>query len=220
MNKLTAVYALVACMCACLLSCTSDLAPDRTGGGGSETVNARVIAVANSLSIDVHATVPKHIAIGVFSAGFNPYADTGFSRSQKTYDSAALLTLDSVASGRYQVMVSDSLSGKAVLFRDIVIPAPGPDTTGDSLYATASVSGTVTAAVKPLPNSLVALIPGTPRWAMVDSTNRFTLRGIPAGATTIRISAIAKYRAGNDTSVTLTLSPGMVVDSLVIPIGN
>jgi hypothetical protein len=220
MKKFTMRCTAVVALCSCLYRCTTILSANPSGGGGSETVNAQVAVAGYSVSVIVRADTVRTIDIGLFSAAFNPAADTGFSYSQTIRDSLGGISLDLLDAGRYQVLVRDSLSGRATLLRDIVIPVSLPDTLLDTLCATASVSGIVVTREKITPNSLAALVPGTLLWTIADTSGRFGISGIPAGRNDLLLTFVDGRKSILESRVTITLDPGTAFDSLVVNMGN
>lgn len=226
MNGLRTAATIFAGLLAFLSLCTRNSMSADNGGGGSETVNARVVASLNAIAVSVESHSRKNIEIGFFAADFNPLADTGFSQVRTSFDSTHDASMDSLRAGRYNVLVWDSAGQKAVLFRDVTLPSLQQDTMHDTLSPTASVSGTIIANGTMVGYRLATRINGTPLLALADSTRHFSLTGIPSGNTTMIISADTSvinknYRGGpQETTVSMALDPGMAFDSLVVNIGN
>jgi hypothetical protein len=204
-----------------LFRCSGDITATLPGGGGSETVNARVIVKGNTIAVDVHADSIRHFGIGIFCSTYNPFRDSGYSSVVERTDTVAAAWGDSLGAGTYQVMIVDTAGHTGVLFRNLTVPSVNADTVGDSLVRTASLAGVLVPRVPTPLDSFIAFIPGTNYWRRIDAAGRFVFPGIPPGETQVNFAPVSPPKWNvSETKVIVTLAPGAAFDSLVVTINN
>jgi len=147
------------------------------GGTSSETVGM-VEETAGPEGI-TGRTDPGN-TLELYSADFLPQSNLGFAKSV-TADSAGAFAFANLPPGRYQLLARERANGKAALLTDIAVPSE--TNARAALEPTGTLAGTIPESA---PGHLgIAYAPGTPFFAVVDSLNRFVLKGMPAGNYTV-----------------------------------
>src|SRR5512133_280971 len=137
MKKL-GIVVLLACM---LYSCSKNDGA-LIAGGATETVNARVIISATTVTVCVKSDTSVAVRIVLCDSAYNPVYNTGF------VDSAVLTGQDlrlefSVLPGTYNAMIFDRNSRKCVSFMSMNVFMSQRDTLSDSLSEGNDLNGTV-----------------------------------------------------------------------------
>jgi hypothetical protein len=145
------------------------------GGTSSETVG---MAEATPAADQIAVRTDAGNSVGLYSADFLPFSDSGFS-SSATADSNGMALFPQLVPGRYQVVVRQTSGGKAALISDLAVPASGKMTARARLEATGTLAGAITDSLPAFVG--VIYVPGTPFFALGDSLMRYELSGLPQG---------------------------------------
>jgi hypothetical protein len=147
------------------------------GGNSSET--GTVTAVSSRISV----TTISPCSVWVYAIGYQPFAPAGLSAGAFA-DSGDTATFTIADTGRYNVLIRDTVTGGALFVRSIPL---FPDSSYSRRYEELPQPGVLTGIARSNTGGdtltwTYAFIPGSPFWDYTGNTGRFTIRGIPAGA--------------------------------------
>ena len=149
-----------------------------TGGNSSDTGNVVAVAHENG-RITVTAATPA--TVGLYAAGYLPFADSGYGRSA-TADSGAPVAFVNLEPGAYNVFVFGG-DGSALCVAGVTVGADAPDgVIADTLRPAGSVGGVAVSAADGA--ALLwnyTYIPGSPFVDYTGYDGAFLFDGVPAG---------------------------------------
>ncbi len=158
-----------------LASRCSDRMPTLSGGGGSETINAKIIVTDTVAQFQTEVKADS-FSMRVFSGHYKPYERMGFADSIKN-DSAGVLAWNAPFSGEFNFLLSQG-GGKAAFIPNLKLKRGIIDTIHCSLSKRMAFKGRI---VSGDPSPYVLFIQGTPFFCISDSASRFSMPSLPNG---------------------------------------
>jgi hypothetical protein len=176
---------LLACAASWSLRCSDSLVA-QSGGGGSETINARIIVSDTVARVETDLRQGGRVAVHVFAGQYKPFERFGFADSVSG-DAAAPPVWSAPFSGTFNFFLS--VAGDTPAQRAAFIPAlgfsPGArDTVPCVLSKCVPFRGKIAS-----PNqapSVVLYIQGSSFFCVSDSLGRFAMPSLPPGCYTMK----------------------------------
>jgi hypothetical protein len=167
-----------------LFYCTTDV----TGAGGSsETLNAKVTISDTALSVTIEEKTVESLKLHLFSLDYKPYETTGIHDSCEITHSN-YLQWKSPHQGSFNALITTGNVDLSCFSQNINIGG-GIDTVLHlSLKPSLKISGKiVTSRGKPLQESYLVSIYGSPFYTLTDNNNNFSFDKIPGGQFTFSV---------------------------------
>jgi len=155
----------------------SDTILTQSGGGGSETINAKIIISDTVARFEPDIKQSDFFAIHVFDGRYKPFEGIGYADSLSG-DSASLLFWHAPYAGRFNFYLSHE-SGYAAFAPDIKLLQGMRDTIHCSLKKRLTVKGKISSQ-DPV-SAHVLYIQGSPFFCISDSVGHFSMPSLPSG---------------------------------------
>jgi hypothetical protein len=186
-----------------LFACNSS---SPTAGSGSKTTNTiEVSAASNSVS----GTAPEGILISLYSAGYLPHLDSGFTGSALVAEDGEF-SFSALDTGTYTVLAQDTSSETALIFMEVpVYPHTSGFSISDTLNLTAVISGIVYKDTLKQEAATV-YIKGTPFYDSTDSSGSFLINNVPGATYTLHAEFVSRtvFETFRDTVPDVDVVPG------------
>lgn len=162
------------------------------GGGSSETVNAKVIINDTTVTVSTQDQQTHSLSLHVYSSDYEPYSKSGYSDSA-TANGSEISSFRLPSAGSFSLLVSAKPSESAVLMTNMVFTHGAIDTIDCTLKARLNIKGFVqvkSSASDKTP--YLVEIDGSPFYCLTDSTQRFSINGLPSGSFVLKLQKAEK----------------------------